>query len=182
MGNMGNWRTGGIEIGDLIRIDTGEFEGRLGYGWARGRLKHGDILLAIEHSGDCFFNYILIDHNEMTLEGKSMLRLTPVPVPFGAYTLGRVLGSVGFEGMMRLKGGQEVSIDMPDNYATPDLPNVDGEPFKTYRDLVRNLRALPDRVLDTVFDMPDDTGRSAKGGRFHYDRIGGSESVYILND
>ena len=121
---MNNWRAGGVDVGDIVRIDDGEFEHRLGYGWARGRLKHGDLLLAVHHGGDCFYDYILLDHTEMTLEGVTMLRVNPIPVPFGAYTLGRNIGRVDFEQLRRLQAGESLSIAMPETYATPELSAI----------------------------------------------------------
>ena len=116
---MRTWRTGGFEVGDLIRLDNGEFEDRLGHCWARGRLKEGDLLVVTEHSGDFFFDHMLLEHSRMTLEGAPMLRVQPITAPIGAYALGRHVGSVSREDLTRLLAGETLSIAMPKAYETP---------------------------------------------------------------
>jgi hypothetical protein len=76
---MGNWGSG-AEIGALYRIRPEDF-GRVGCCWMAGRLKDGDLVLCVAHSGDCFFDYILIYEYANGIEG--------IPgSSFGAYTLG----------------------------------------------------------------------------------------------
>jgi hypothetical protein len=47
----------------------------------RGRLKQDDLILCIKHTGDCFFDYILIKEYANGLKGIPQSR-------FGAYVLG----------------------------------------------------------------------------------------------
>ncbi|MDH7971302.1 hypothetical protein QH494_03840 [Sphingomonas sp. AR_OL41] len=111
---MNTWRTGAVDIGDM-RILDGEFEQRLSHScWARGRLKKGDIVVAVSHSGDCFHHYLLLQHAAGTSDGKPTLFLTPVPAPFGAYTMGSHLGSLDKAQLGTLMAGQSIQIDLPE--------------------------------------------------------------------
>lgn len=128
---MREWRGSEIKMGDMFRL-TGEFESRLGHGWARGRLKLGDIIVALEHAGDCFHKYILLDHSEIMVNGVKKLRLEPIHEPFGAYMVGESMGSLDRAKFGLILAGQTVDIDMP------KMPNIYIE--TEYRHLDRNVR------------------------------------------
>lgn len=62
---------------------------RVGSCWAKGRLKVGDILLCDELSGDCFYNWYLMDYIKYANhEGVTM---SVVPHRFGAYAMNGVM-------------------------------------------------------------------------------------------
>lgn len=115
---MNNWRDGGVDIGDM-RVLNGAFEDRLGHCWARGRLKQGDILVAIRHSGDCFHDYLLLEPSVGSIDGKPTLFLRPIPVPFGAYTLGEPIGALNMMELGLAMAGKEFSIPLPENMPEP---------------------------------------------------------------
>ncbi len=73
---------GGNSIGSIYRIN--EFDlNRIG-GWMHGRILVGDIALCYRHSGDCFYDYYLLEYGEnfakLNMAGK-----------FGAYAIGEEL-------------------------------------------------------------------------------------------
>lgn len=68
--------------------------GRVGYCWMRGRLKVGDIVLPLRHSGDCFYDYVLAEGGDWLTLGKNpnvpaFRRI--VQDTFGAYQIGDLL-------------------------------------------------------------------------------------------
>lgn len=144
---MDNWRTGGIDIGDMRRL-TGEFESRLGHSWVRGRLKHGDILVAIAHSGDCFHDYLLLNHSRVTRAGAKQLYLDPVPHSFGAYTLGEPMGRLGSKQLDLIMTGQDIMIDVP-----ADMPELPVDP--RIDELVTNHIRM--QALSPVVDFNNET-------------------------
>lgn len=76
------WRKGNEE-GCLYILNKNDLS-RIGSSWMKGRLKIGDIVMSLKHSGDCFDDYILIHryHNG--------LRAIPGS-EFGAYSMGEKL-------------------------------------------------------------------------------------------
>jgi hypothetical protein len=63
---------------------------RVGNCWMKGRLLVDDLAMAISHSGDCFFNYELLD-SFLHYGGGQEMRVGYRRIPgsrFGAYTLG----------------------------------------------------------------------------------------------
>lgn len=79
---MHNWR-GGAEVGKLYMIQSEEDLSRVGNCPMHGRVKVGDILIAEQHAGDCFFEYRLVE-----VWGNA-IRLTGIRVP--AYVFGELL-------------------------------------------------------------------------------------------
>ena len=75
---------GGAEIGAVYVLKSKFDLERVGNCWADGKLKIGDRLLCIEKSGDCFYNYRLIE----TRKNKTRL-IKPM---IGAYQLGKKVG------------------------------------------------------------------------------------------
>lgn len=161
--------TGGIETGDIVRLDTGDFEGRLGHCWARGRLKQGDLIVAVQHAGDYFFDYLLVDHTAVVDGGKPTLRLSPVPLTFGAYTLGRVVGRLGDDDLQALLATKVVVIPVPETYETPERTGQEKAEFTTMRELKKALEIVPDNLLDSKVHLTDDSGRSSLGGYVEVD-------------
>ena len=58
---------------------------RVGDCWAAGRLKPGDIVLCDELSGDCFYDWYLVDYRDF--ENAKGVHMRLVPYPFGAYAM-----------------------------------------------------------------------------------------------
>lgn len=73
---MNNWKTGN-EVGSIYLLSERDLD-RIGGGWMSDRLFCGDICLCIEHTGDCFYDYILLDVISNQVEGLPQSR-------FGAY-------------------------------------------------------------------------------------------------
>ncbi len=74
--NHMKWRhVDGYENGRIIEVTD---PSRMGNCWLRGRIFKGDIAMVTSHSGDCFFQFILIERfaNGTKLHAKS---------EFGAY-------------------------------------------------------------------------------------------------
>ena len=76
---MGDWGRGN-EIGAVYVLNA-ECTARVGGGWMKGRLRAGDIALCIEHTGDGFFDYILLETGENFVKGIPASR-------FGSYCFG----------------------------------------------------------------------------------------------
>jgi hypothetical protein len=74
------WR-GGANIGALYRVADERDLARVGNCWMSGRLRVGDLLLCLAHSGDCFYDYMLVKEYDNGLEGIPRSK-------FGAYVLG----------------------------------------------------------------------------------------------
>lgn len=87
-----HWRDGGHHEGLIVRIGPRDLENRVGNCWMKDRLKVGDLAMAIRLSGDCFWEYQLIDHEAWTsAPGRSVMKRGYRLIPesnFGAYVLG----------------------------------------------------------------------------------------------
>lgn len=77
--NHGQVHPHGI-VGNLWRIKTPETV-RIGHCFLKGRLKKGDLFLCIDHSGDCFQDYIFVEEYSNCLIGKKEWS-------FGSYGIG----------------------------------------------------------------------------------------------
>lgn len=71
--------------GKSVKTHPHILEDRVGDCWAKGRLKPGDILLCDELTGDCFYNWYLIDYTNFS--NKEGVHMKLVPYPFGAYSM-----------------------------------------------------------------------------------------------
>lgn len=103
---MGNERHN-TRIGHVYRMGKDCIH-RCGSGWYRGRLKEGDLLLCVGHSGDCFSDYLLIE--EISYADRLALRRV-LSERIGAYDFGTVAYRLDFDQFHRLAGG--VEIDAP---------------------------------------------------------------------
>lgn len=74
------WK-GGALVGALYRVATKGDLMRVGNSWMKGRVRIGDLLLCVEHTGDGFFDYMLVNEYEYGLKAIPESR-------FGAYALG----------------------------------------------------------------------------------------------
>ena len=92
-------------VGNLWRIRDADSV-RVGDCFLKGRLKTGDLFLCVEHSGDCFQNYVFVEEYANCLIGKPALR-------FGSYGIGDAeqveLANGEFE---KLKAGGRVERKM----------------------------------------------------------------------
>lgn len=81
------WRTGNHHPGLLLTISEKDFD-RVGICWMAGRLKDGDLIMCIEHAGDCFWHYALVRHDfTLARTGRQGYELI-IGSKFGAYVLG----------------------------------------------------------------------------------------------
>jgi len=116
-----DWR-GALGEGLIVRLDEPHgFEHRLGHTWARGRLREGDLLLCLEQSGDCFHDWLLLDHSVGTAgdEREPTLFLRTVPAPLGAYTMGRAVHRLTADQLRELIDDGQLQIPLPAEYETP---------------------------------------------------------------
>lgn len=116
-----DWR-GALGEGLIVRLDEPHgFEHRLGHTWARGRLREGDLLLCLEQSGDCFHDWLLLDHSVGTAGGERVptLFLRTVPAPLGAYTMGRAVHRLTADQLRELIDDGQLQIPLPAEYETP---------------------------------------------------------------
>jgi len=119
-----DWR-GALGDGLIVRLDEPYgFEHRLGHTWARGRLREGDLLLCLEQAGDCFHNWLLLDHSVGTAHGPDgertpTLFLRTVPAPLGAYTMGRAIHRLTDDQLQELVDDGQLQIPLPAEYHTP---------------------------------------------------------------
>ena len=54
------WRGDGVALGTVFRLRPSDLD-RVGHCWMNGRLREGDLAMPVEHSGDCFFYYELLE-------------------------------------------------------------------------------------------------------------------------
>lgn len=106
---MKEWRDGGVNIGDIHELEEG-FESRLGHSWAQGRLKVGDHMLALRHTGDCFFEWMLLNAAPFTLLDEEYMRYDPVPKAFGAYVTGKLVGKFTNREIMMANSGMVIEL------------------------------------------------------------------------
>lgn len=101
-----DWREG-AELGALYRITDSTDRGRVGCCWMAGRLRVGDTMLCVRHSGDCFYQYILVEVLGNGIRGIPQSE-------FGAYVFGdRVDLALTPEEIAALKNGQFVKRVQP---------------------------------------------------------------------
>jgi hypothetical protein len=83
-----NWSTGGHSTGLFVRIEQIDFN-QVGICWMRGRLREGDLAMAVSHAGDGFWMYQLVYHEAfLGMSNRRGYRLIPQS-EFGAYALGQ---------------------------------------------------------------------------------------------
>lgn len=83
---MNEWRSGGHYPGLILKISEKDFD-RVGACWMKGRLKVNDLVMAIAHSGDCFWTYMLVDDRYTSAKNQRLYFLIKES-SFGAYVLG----------------------------------------------------------------------------------------------
>jgi len=176
---MRSWHDNGVAVGDLFRLDDGDYDHRIGNCWAKGRLKHGDILVALRHSGDCFFNYLLLEHSKGIggPDRTPKLWLKPVTMEIGAYTLGRPIGSLSRIEVDRLRWGIEIAIPLPELYETPAQVKPAERQFTSFGELIQALWTIPEGLLHKGVELCDDSGRISIGGHVLIDTVSGSVTI-----
>lgn len=106
---------GGRSIGTVNHI-TGD---RVGSCWADGRLKPGDVVLCDELSGDCFYDFYLVDFTDFDNCQGVHMRL--IPYKFGAYAMAaKKLSGMTTRDYHMLMSGEQVEVMVTLN---PDLAN-----------------------------------------------------------
>lgn len=179
---MGDWGTNGIDVGDMVRLDDGEFEHRISSAsWAKGRLRAGDVLVATRHSGDCFFDWLLVRASPNALRDATTLHLDPVTAPIGAYTLGRGIGTLSPELLAALICGESVTIDMPSGYETPRRTDQEEVRFTTFGDLGGLIARMPKDMLERPVELADDSGVCGDGGTMYMDHASGHAMMVSTN-
>lgn len=92
--NRNEWRTGGARIGKVYRVLPSDL-GRVGNCWMRGRLREGDLVTPISHSGDCFWQWQLINgEGPFTYHARGAVGpgfKINAGVRFGGYCMGELL-------------------------------------------------------------------------------------------
>ena len=118
------WR-GGMTEGAVYQVGPDDLR-RVGNCWANGRLKVGDLLLCVEHAGDCFYNFYLLDVADYA--NRPGVSLTIVPKKLGAYSLGTEFVTLSREECLKLVEGGTVetsSKPLPLKPAKAEMPDVD---------------------------------------------------------
>jgi hypothetical protein len=114
---MRNWRADGYYPGLLVHIRAIDNK-RVGHCWMAGRLLDGDLAMIVSHSGDCFFNYVLLDHkfstynkNRVLAPGLKVMKGSD----FGAYTLGQQCAAqpISKDLFRELMEGKMVTLEQP---------------------------------------------------------------------
>jgi hypothetical protein len=93
----------GASIGSIYKVSPDDFS-RVGNCWMKGRLKDGDLILCIEHSGDHFFDYVLI------IPYANGMRAA-LGSQFGAYTLGEEIKNLPSRDFHLLMAGEFLQND-----------------------------------------------------------------------
>lgn len=94
---------GGNRIGALYYMRKHDLH-RVGNSFMKGRLHEGDIVMCIAHTGDCFYDYILIEYGQNFIKGILNSR-------FGAYAMEDTLMEVSEKEYHQIMTGDFVSGD-----------------------------------------------------------------------
>lgn len=75
-------------VGDIVRIDNAAAANeRLGHCWMKGRLMTNDLVLCVDHTGDGFHDYVLIEKRGSVMHGCGSLK-AHIGSNFGSYGIG----------------------------------------------------------------------------------------------
>lgn len=90
-------------------------EVRIGHCFMRGRLRRGDLVLCLKHSGDCFQDYFAVEQCGGSLKGLPGIR-------FGSYGVDGAedLGRLSERNAALLLAGERVQITIPQPEESPD--------------------------------------------------------------
>lgn len=128
---VGNWR-GGNSIGSAYLIKRQDVD-RVGNCWMKGRLRVGDVVLCKQHSGDCFYDYILLEIFGNGVRGLGQ-------VNFGSYTFSTELKWKPTEREFHLLcAGESLTVPAPENH-------------KLYTE-VAELMLIPDPMEEFAIQM-----------------------------
>lgn len=110
-----SWSTGGVRAGQVFTVTAAD-NGRIGHCWMAGRLRDGDLVMAVQHSGDGFWDYVLLDRGFLMSRGagRSTAQGTQAILNsrFGAYVLGeRTNIVVGMTEFNQLMEGQKLVLE-----------------------------------------------------------------------
>jgi len=155
------WNTNRVSVGDVMRLDEPGFDARIGHCWAKGRLKQGDLIVAVAHSGDGFFDYVLV--HELPFLG--CMTLEPVGKPFGAYTIGRKVASLSQSDADGIRKGVPAAVEYDESFGYKD-PFASDESADIGTSAIRSdkgtMRELPDttRIAIATISMRHRASRS----------------------
>lgn len=104
-GNRG-WN-GSAKIGTIYKLNERDGD-RVGNCWAKGRLLEGDYLLCIDKSGDCFYDYLLLEVTNYANRDGSQLKA--VMQKLGAYQIGVEMAHLDEDEFQQLLAGEKVDL------------------------------------------------------------------------
>lgn len=104
---VGQWR-GGANVGTVYMIENSDLS-RVGCCWASNRLLPYDLLLCIRHSGDCFYDYLLIESTHYYGEKRDRLEAM-VARPICSYTLGTAIYDLDELQTAKIRAGKEIKL------------------------------------------------------------------------
>lgn len=114
-----------------LRIITEKDLNRVGNTWMKGRLKIGDLVLKSKHSGDCFFDYYLLDYTDYS--NTDYIEVQAIPRSFGAYEMGDIVTKLDEQTYHAILAGikTKLMIDLPDVHPKPITPfNYNEDDYK----------------------------------------------------
>ena len=100
---------GSLEAGALVEVADLEDLARVGHCWALGELRVGDVLATLRHSGDWFYDFLLLRPAGIAADGSVLAVADPREV--GAYEFKRRLGAAGAERLCTLRAGGPASFE-----------------------------------------------------------------------
>lgn len=118
--------TKSVSIGDVFRLCGTGFSSLVRDKWARQELKQGDLIVAVEQTGDDLFDYLLLDQTSML----GRLALSTSNPTFGAYAMGTLVTNITRGDVAALIEGGAIDIETPESMTEPTT-----EPF--------SMRGLP---------------------------------------
>jgi hypothetical protein len=155
--------TKGVSIGDVLRLCGTKFSCLVRDKWAREELKQGDLIVAVEQTGDGLFDYLLLDQTSML----GRLALSTSNPTFEAYAMGTLVTNVTGGDVAALMEGGAIDIDAPEEMAEPTT--------KAFS--MRDLPATTRMVLATLVLRH----RSAKAQVRRLQEIFGDDNIAVLN-
>jgi hypothetical protein len=99
---------GTAKIGTIYKLQSSD-PTRVGNCWAKGRLKEGDHLLCVAKSGDCFYDYVLLETTDYS--NRPGVDIRPVSSKLGAYQIGMPVTHLDDDEFDNLMAGQKITTD-----------------------------------------------------------------------
>ncbi len=105
-GQARGWN-GSAKIGTIYKLKAGDGV-RVGYCWAKGRLREDDYLLCIDKSGDCFYDYLLLEVANYANSESS--KIAAVTRKLGAYQIGVEMAHLSEDEFQQLVNGKNIEL------------------------------------------------------------------------